>query len=232
MKFYNYLIERKGKYGKGISFIDIDETIASTQAKIYVIDKESGEIKKKLDNQEFNTYELKSGEEYDFREFKDAKLFRSTSNPIQPIIDRVKRMINMLKKNYRGSWIVFLTARSDFDNKKEFLQWFRDQGIDVDFEQLYIERTGNQKTGTVAKKKEKTILKYLKKYNFRRVRMVDDSINNLKQFIDMIDRIPEDIIENARKVYHIPENEPVQEWFALHVIDNGKLSLYDKKEVY
>ena len=230
-RFLEYLNE-KSRRDKGLSLIDIDEVLASTKARIYVIDKETGEIRHKLSNQEFNNYTLQDDEEFDFREFKDANLFRATSDPIRPMIDRVRRMIKMLKKNHRGSWIVFLTARADFDNKEEFLQWFRDQGIDVDFSNLYIERTGNQKTGTVAEKKERTIMKYLRKYNFKRVRMFDDSIRNLKQFISMADRVPEEIIDSVREEYDISRGEPAQVWFALHVDDKGKLSQYNKKEVY
>jgi hypothetical protein len=102
-KFYNYLKERKSSYGLGITFCDIDETLLNTYAKIYVLNKDTKEIIRKLDNQEFNTYELQPNEEFDFREFRDSVLFNKTSKPIQPMIDRLKRMITMLKKNDRGS---------------------------------------------------------------------------------------------------------------------------------
>lgn len=230
-RFLEYLNEKSDR-NRGLSLVDIDEVLASTKARIYVVDKDTDEVIHKLSNQEFNTYQLKDNEEFDFREFRDAHLFKTTSDPIQPMIDRVKRMIDMLKKNYRGSWIVFLTARASFDNKNEFLQWFKDQGIDVNFSNLYIERTGDQKTGTVAEKKEKTIMKYLKRYNFKRVRMFDDSIKNLKQFINMTNDIPEDIVESVREEYDIPKDKPAQTWYALHVGDKGKISQYDKKEVY
>jgi hypothetical protein len=44
MKFKNFLNELSSIYGKGITFVDIDETIFRTFAKIYVIDKETKEI--------------------------------------------------------------------------------------------------------------------------------------------------------------------------------------------
>jgi predicted secreted acid phosphatase len=234
MRLYTYLNERKSEYGKGITFVDIDETVFSTFAKIHVIDKETGEVIRKLDNQEFNFYQLKDNEEFDFKEFEDAKLFRQTSKPIIPTIERLKRMISMLKKNKRGSKIIFLTARSDFDNKQEFLQTFREHGIDVDFRPtVYIERVGNLKSGTIPERKERVILSYLKREQFRRVRMIDDHDKNVKQFLNMTNKISNDIIEDVRQEYNIPENEPVMEFFGL-LIDpkSGKLTLVDKKEVY
>lgn len=233
-RLYNYLNERKGEYGKGITFVDIDETVFRTFAKIYVVDKETDEVKRKLDNQEFNSYQLKDGEEFDFSEFRDANLFRKTSEPIQPMIERLQRMISMLKKNERGSKIIFLTARSDFDTKQEFLQKFRDHGIDVDFRPtVYIERAGNLKSGTIPQRKEKIILDYLRKDTYRRVRMIDDHEGNVKQLMSIADNLPQDIIDNVRNEYNVPEGEVVMEFFALHIDpDTGKLSLYDKKEIY
>jgi hypothetical protein len=234
MRLYTYLNERKGIYGQGLTVVDIDETVFSTFAKIHVVDKETGEVVRKLNNQEFNSYQLKDNEEFDFKEFRDAELFRKTSKPIMPTIERLKRMISMLKKNERGSKIIFLTARADFDNKQEFLQTFREYGIDVDFRPtVYIERVGNLKSGTIPERKERVILNYLKHEQYRRVRMIDDHDKNVKQFLNMTNKISNDIIEDVRQEYNIPENEPVMEFFGL-LIDpkSGKLTLVDKKEVY
>ena len=81
MRFDNYLTEfAREHYGAGITFIDIDETVFRTFAKILV--KKGGKVVRELDNQEFNSYELKEGESYDFHQFKDAELFAKTSIPI------------------------------------------------------------------------------------------------------------------------------------------------------
>ena len=63
--------------GKGLTIFDIDETMFITKAKVHVV--KNGKIVKKLDNQEFNTYKKKPGEEYDFGEFKNAEVFQKTS---------------------------------------------------------------------------------------------------------------------------------------------------------
>ena len=65
-------------YGSSISFIDIDETTFHTYAKVGVYDR-NGKLVRKLDNQQFNTYELQDGEHFNFDEFKDSKVFKNNS---------------------------------------------------------------------------------------------------------------------------------------------------------
>ena len=55
--------------GSSISFIDIDETTFHTYAKVGVY--KDGKKIRELDNKEFNTYNLKSGEYYNFDEFQN-----------------------------------------------------------------------------------------------------------------------------------------------------------------
>lgn len=210
-RFVKYLNERKGKYGKGISFIDIDDTLAWTKARIYVTDKDTGEIKHKLSTGEFREYELKDNEQFDYREMRDGVLFRETSDPIPSMIKRTKRMLSMLKKNTRGSRIVFLTGRLPFNNEKEFEEWFRDQGIDIDFPDLTIEKAGGLEGGTLASKKKRIIMDYLQRDDYRRIRMFDDDLSNLKQFLSIAENVPDKVIESVREAYNIPEGELAQE---------------------
>ena len=221
MKIKNYLKEIKSIYGDGISFIDIDECLFNTFSTIYVIDDETGKIIKKLDNQEFNTYELQPGTHYDFGEFRDAKMFRKTSIPIPKTINRIKRMFKNIDK--RNSKVVFLTARSDFDNKEEFLQTFRDHGIPID--NIYVERAGNIRTGTVASNKKNIIMNYLRTGKYRRCRMVDDDMKNIKTFLKIEDELPESLINKIKKIHNIKEEEsiPPIEFFGLLVKQNGSL---------
>ena len=72
----------------------------------------------------------------EFKEFKSAKKFRNESKPITPMINKMKKM----HKN-PNSKVIINTARSDFDNKHEFLNTFRDQGVDID--KIHVHRTGN-----------------------------------------------------------------------------------------
>ena len=129
--FLKYLEEATGK---GLTMFDVDETMFKTKAKVKVVNK-NGKVVKKLDNQQFNLYKKKAGEEYDFGEFKNAEVFNRTSTPIARMINKVKVILrNAVRK---GSKVIIVTARPNFDDKELFLDTFRNQGIDIDFIYVY-----------------------------------------------------------------------------------------------
>jgi hypothetical protein len=221
MRYKRFLNEMSASKKNGITFFDIDETLYKTFAKIKVLDK-TNKIVKELNNQQFNTYKLKNDEHYDFSEFKDASLFSKTSIPIKKTINRVKKMLTSIQTKGKNSKIVFLTARSDFDNKHKFLDTFRKDGIDID--KIYVERVGNMKTGTVSEKKKQVVLKYLDSGKYLKVRMVDDDITNIKNFLSIKNEIPEKVYNKIRKVYNDNTlNKDDMEFYGLLVNDQGKL---------
>jgi hypothetical protein len=221
MKFNKYLNELASIYGKGITFIDIDETIFNTFAKIYVM--KNGKIIKKLSNQEFNTYELQDGESYDFREFRDAAMFRKTSKPIPNTIKRIKRMFQNIDR--RGSQVVLLTARNTFPDMATFKKTFKDHGIPVG--NMGIEFAGDiqSSTGSVAAAKKKIIMKYLNTGEYRRVRLVDDDLKNVKFFLSIEHDLPKSTIDRVKKKHNIVSQEsiPPIQFFGLLVKDDGSL---------
>lgn len=220
MRLRSFVNELASDYGKGITFIDIDETIFKTKALIYVM--KDGKIKSKLSNQEFNTYELKDGETYDFREFMDAELFAKTSIPIPAVVERIKRMFKNM--HLRDSKVVLLTARADFDDKSVFLNTFSKVGIPIN--NIYVERTGNMKTGTTSERKEKTVLKYIKDGDYRRVRLVDDDMANIRGFLKTMNNLDPKIIDKVRKKHNITGDEsinPIETYALLVVNGDGKL---------
>lgn len=220
MRLKEYLTELSSIYGKGITFFDIDETIFNTFAKIYVI--KNSKIIKKLSNQEFNTYELQPGESFDFREFRDAQMFRQTSKPVKPTIDRIKRMFKNI--DYRGSKVVLLTARGTFPDMKTFKKTFKDYGIPID--QIEIVFAGDiTKGGPVAVAKKKVIMDFLKTGQYRRVRLVDDDIKNVKFFLSIEHEIPDAVINKVKKIHNITDEEsiPPIQFFGLLVKDDGSL---------
>ena len=91
--FKQYFYEKNPSQGEGITFIDVDETLFHTKAHVKVMKGES--VLKKLNNQEFNTYVLEPGERFDFSEFKNAEFFRKTSIPIEPVLKRVNRILQI-----------------------------------------------------------------------------------------------------------------------------------------
>jgi len=219
--FAKLLTELASDYGAGITFIDIDETTFHTHAKIDVVDNITGKVIKKLDNQQYNTFVLPKGTHYEYSEFRNAKLFKNTAVPIMPTIKRIKRMFKNIGR--RDSKVVFLTARAEFDDPDIFLSTFRQYGIPIDM--IDVQLAGNIQTGTVASAKKKIITQYLNTGLYRRVRMLDDDMGNIKMFIDYSQNIPEVIINKVKKKYNIPDDEemPVIQFYALLVNPDGSL---------
>lgn len=174
----------EAKDGKGLTIFDIDETMFHTKAKIKVM--KNGKLVKSLDNQQFNDYELQPGEEYDFGEFRSAKIFNQTSTPIARMIAKAKAILRNATRT--GSKVIIVTARADFDDKDTFLDTFRKQGIDID--NVYVERSGNL-GGSAAKNKEIIFKKYLDTGKYARIRLFDDAMSNLKIFLSLKQSYPE-----------------------------------------
>ena len=179
--------------GKGLTIFDVDETLFHTTARIQV--KKNGEVISDLDNIEFNNYKLKSGEEYDFGQFKSAKIFNTTSTPIAKMINKAKAIIKNSVK--AGSKVIVVTARGDMDDKKLFINTFKAQGLDMD--NVYIERAGNIGLTSSAKNKEVVFRKYLETGVYKRIRLFDDSVENLYALLMLRDEFP-DVAFEAYKV--------------------------------
>jgi hypothetical protein len=227
-KFSEYIVESASrlKWGAGITFIDIDETVFRTFAMVLVKDRETGKVVRELDNQEFNSYELKDNEEYDFQQFRNADIFRKTSVPIPQTINRIKKMLKSIHEKSLNSKIVFLTARSDFDNKNEFLKTFEEHGIKMDRPQVYVERTGNMKTGTIPERKKQVMMKYIKSGEYRRVRLIDDHKPNLMAIKEIEQELPKEVEEKVIKNYDLDPNTehlPPISFYALQVLPDGSL---------
>lgn len=182
LKFNDYLTEAKGR---GLTIFDIDETLFHTKAKVDVV--KDGKVIRSLDNQEFNTYKLKSGETFDYHQFRNAEIFLKTSTPIGKMIGKMKAILRNATTS--GSKVVVVTARADFDNKEVFLDTFRAHGIDID--KSYVERSGNLNLGSAAKNKRFTFHKYLRTGNYDRIRLFDDSKQNLNSFMALAKSYPQ-----------------------------------------
>ena len=178
--------------GKGLTIFDVDETLFHTTARIQV--KKDGKVISDLDNIEFNNYKLKSGEEYDFGQFKSAKIFNTTSTPIAKMINKAKAIIKNSVK--AGSKVIVVTARGDMDDKKLFINTFKAQGLDMD--NVYIERAGNIGLTSSAKNKEVVFRKYLETGVYKRIRLFDDAVDNLYALLMLRDEFPDVAFEAYR----------------------------------
>jgi hypothetical protein len=167
-----------------LTIFDIDETLFHTKAMIKVV--KNSRVVRELDNQQFNTYKLKAGEEFDFGQFRSAKIFRETSTPITKMIAKAKAIVKA--KSNPASRAIIVTARADFDDKKMFLQTFRDHGLPID--QMHVERSGNLGISSPAEAKKVVFRKYLNTKNYTKTRLYDDAMSNLKAFLELQSEYP------------------------------------------
>jgi pyrimidine deaminase RibD-like protein len=165
--------------GAALTVFDIDETLFHTAAKINVI--KDNKVVDSLDNQQFNNYQLKPGESFDFKQFRDAQLFHDTSVPIKKMWQRAQDTLSQIGKR-PGSRVIIVTARSDLDDKETFLDTFRKYGLDID--KMHVHRAGNLPIPAAAAKKA-IIGKYLESGQFTEVRLFDDAESNLRSFLEL-----------------------------------------------
>jgi hypothetical protein len=86
--------------------------------------------------------------------------------------------------NNKLSRVIIVTARDDFDDKDKFLATFRKFGFDID--RVRVERAGKIKdVGGTAIQKMIIIRNYLNTKQFSRVRLFDDSLDNLRMFLSL-----------------------------------------------
>jgi hypothetical protein len=183
--FSEYLSEQATFNDGSLTIFDIDETLFHTTAQIAV--KKGGKVVKSLSNSEFNTYMLTPGESFDFSEFRSADKF-AESKPIGRMIEKAKAISKGIAQKPL-SRIIILTARADFDNKEKFLDVFRNHGLDMS--KIRVERAGNILSDhDVATKKYMIIYNYLNTRQFSKVRLFDDSMENLKVFLKLSARFP------------------------------------------
>lgn len=182
LNFREFIFEQTDR---GLTIFDIDETLFRTTAKIQV--EKDGKVIRELSNQEYNTYKLKPGESYNYGQFASAELFKKTSTPIGKMVGKMKSILKRAIK--KGSRVIVVTARANFDNKDIFLDTFRAHGIDID--SAYVERAGNLNLGSAAKNKRFVFHKYLKSGDYKRIRLFDDSRQNLNSFMSLAKQYPD-----------------------------------------
>ena len=176
MKILDIISEKVVPQGNmALTIFDIDDTLFHTTAQIKVM--KDGQVVRSLSNQEFNNYQLQPGEEFDFGEFRSAEKFAKESEPIKPMINTLKRILDKTS----NTKVIMLTARADFDNKDQFLNTFEKHGIDMS--QIHVHRAGNiPGDEPPAYKKAVWVRKYLNTGKYNRVNLIDDSMSNLKFF--------------------------------------------------
>jgi hypothetical protein len=180
-KFNEFLAERAGK---GLTIFDIDDTMFISKARVLVKNKNTGQSKA-LTPIEFNSYKLRKNEEYDYGEFRSAKIFYQTATPIARMVQKAKAIISNATK--KGSKVIIVTARADMDDKNLFITTFEAHGIPM--KNVYVERAGNM-SGSSAENKQIIFRKYLKTGEYARIRLFDDHKENLQALLDLKKEFP------------------------------------------
>lgn len=188
-----------------LNVFDIDDTLFKTHAQIKVI--KNGKVTKTLSSRDFNNYHLGPGESYDFSEFRDAKFFQKTSEPIDRMIELAKSQIHNGDNDS-----ILLTARSDFDCRKTFLQTFRDHNFPIDA--VYVERAGNinvkfSKNVSAAVSKLVVLRKYINTGLYNKICVYDDSERNLSAILKLTKLHPEINIE----AYMVNHDGSIRQYF-------------------
>ncbi len=182
LKFKDFIIE--DIQASSLTIFDIDDTLFHTTTKVFVV---RGERRiKTLTPAEFNVYKLKSGENFDFSEFQSAEVFHATARPVDTVFKTAKKILSKFK-DLPQKKIIIITARSDLDDKKLFLDTFKKYGFDID--RVHVERAGNRNLPGPAAKAQ-IVSEYLQKENYTVARMFDDAVKNLQSFLALKKEFP------------------------------------------
>jgi hypothetical protein len=176
--FGAYITEGR-KFGT-IVFVDIDDTLFTTGARVRVRNVKTGEVRD-LSPAEYNTWKPSDLEQPDFGEFRSGKVFRDTAKAIAPTLKIVKAHIKA------GDGVVFLTARAGFDDNAMVRAVFREHGIRMSGKNVFTELTGNldSKISGVEPRKAYVVSKFIGRYQPERVEMYDDHRANVSAFLDL-----------------------------------------------
>jgi hypothetical protein len=176
--------------GKSLTIWDIDDTLMHTTARVFVVEPSGS--RRQLSASQFNSYDLRPGEKYDFSEFTDSQLFYDTSKPIEQIWRTAKNTLANIGKR-PGSRMIIVTARAEFDNTSLFLKTFEKHGMDMSKVKVY--------TVAGASNKKPLIHRLLGKGQFTECRLFDDHPGNLQDFLSLHSDFP-DIQLKAFPVSH------------------------------
>mgnify|MGYP003650542325 CR=1 FL=1 len=163
-----YLAERKV-----LSVFDFDDTIAKSDAWVYVL--RAGRITKKLNPAEFAVYKPRPGESFDFREFdrplRNPRLIKKNADLLRKQLDKARRQARGTRK------VTILTARRLGAPVTSFL---KTMGIDA-----YVVPIGSADP----KLKADWIEQQIKK-GYDTVYFMDDSNKNISAVKNMLRRYP------------------------------------------
>ena len=169
IKLKQILLERKV-----LSVFDFDDTIAKSDAWVYVTRK--GRTIKKLNPAQFAKYNPRPGEDFDFREFdrkiRNPKLIKKNADLLRKQIDKARRAARGTRK------VTILTARKLGQPITSFLKSI---GIDA-----YVVPLGSADPQLKADWIESQIAK-----GYDTIYFMDDSNKNIAAVNNMLNKYPD-----------------------------------------
>jgi hypothetical protein len=163
---------------------DLDQSLFDTSRTRIWLTK-GGERIRPLNPGEYNGYRLGQDEDFDYSEFRSAKVFAETSVPITKIFYKLVRLLGAVNNHN-----IILTARGDFYDKMAFLDALESFGLNTS--SLHVVRAGNLVSINPPEYRKKYhINNYLCDGFFDRVRFFDDYAPNLRAFLELRDIYPE-----------------------------------------
>lgn len=205
MKSYlRFFYEGTEKPSDTLHAFDLDETLVAhdpDKLRVHVVNPEGKRVAS-LTNQEYNTHKLEPGHHYDYEDFQSSDVFRRSAHPIRKMIAKMKAIHN------NGGKVEIVTARSDFESKHKFANEMARYGIDIN--KIHVRRSGNlDPRGSASINKANMISKLIKKNDYKKVHLYDDSHSNLEHFLRLKERHPE-VQFHAHHVEHDPETDNVK----------------------
>jgi len=145
---------------------DFDDTLATTKACVQVYRPDTDYTIKELSPAEFNQYELNSGEEFDFSQFRCPDLV---------VNGEPTELIKLAKEVYdEDHGVYILTARSS-DVSDAIAKFLTINGIKA--KQIICLGDGDKATG-IADNKQKALMTIMKAYD--KIYFYDDNDENIK----------------------------------------------------
>ena len=164
------------QYGKRLVVFDFDDTLATSEAFIYVT--KSDGTKLTLDPAEYATYEQEPGDKFDFKDFNSM-----LKNP--QAIDRNMKMLKKALANAQNK-VTILTARAQGYPMKHFFK--TQHNIDP-----YIVPVGDSNP----QKKAQWIEAEIKK-GYNKIFFIDDSQKNVDAVAKLQDKYPDIILKTVK----------------------------------
>lgn len=170
MSFKTFLLEYKQE-NKCFIF-DIDNTILTTNAKIYVMSNDK--VVKSLTPEEFNTYKLQDKESFNFSDFRSSKVLQDTGKKTK--YWKIAQNVNdSIKRGEIKSEIYILTARP-YTSKQELCDYLQSQGL-TELKPNNVFTLGDRKTTMSIAQMKKLTLKQILKHHTKAIFFDDDDAN-------------------------------------------------------